>query len=51
MPMGSGVAGAVGRPAAAVQIQPLVQELPYATGAGIKTNKQKRHKIIKIMGW
>ena len=30
------------RPAAAAPIQPLAQELPYATGAALKKNKEKR---------
>ena len=38
--LGSHVAVAVVRPAAAARIQPLAWELPYATGAALKKTKK-----------
>ena len=33
------------RLATAAPIQPLAQELPYATGAGLKRKKQRKKKV------
>ena len=41
--LGSHIAVVVGRPAAAVPIQPLAQEFPYAAGAALKRKKKKIH--------
>ena len=35
------------RPEAATLIQPLAQELPYATGMTVKSKKKKKKKLIK----
>jgi len=38
------------RPAAAVQIQPLAWELPYATGAALKSKRKKKKKGKEVNG-
>ena len=40
--LGSGIAVAVAQVTAAARIQPLAQELPYATGAALKRKGKKR---------
>ena len=37
------------RPAAAAPIQPLAQELPYATGEAIKRKRNAQHRIAQTV--
>ena len=48
MLLGSGVAVAVLEVAAAIPIQPLVWELPYAAGMALKRKKKKAHRALPI---
>ena len=45
--LGSGIAVAVHRPAAAAAVQPLAWELPYAASAALKIQKKKKKKKKK----
>ena len=37
------------KPAAAAQIQPLAQELPYATGVPLKKRKRKKIEMCQVL--
>ena len=49
MRLGSGVAVAVARLAAAAPIQLLAQKLPYAAGERKKEKKNKTHMVLHII--
>ena len=48
MRLGSHISVAVGRPAVAALIRSLARELPYATGASLKKQKQNETKLFRF---
>ena len=49
--LGSGVAMAVARPAAAASIQPLAWELLYAVGVVLKRKRKRKRRKKELGSW